>query len=101
MSDEKLEVMAWAELLTNKMAIRSSIRLNSGSSIFSTELIFGDRDTGIFRLKCKRVLGESIERPTTKLEKLNSSLGALLLELRYEWPTDNDKNDRIVDLCLK
>ncbi len=91
---------AWSTLISNGIAIRSSLRFNSESSAFNAELIFSDEEDVIYRLKCERMLGTSIRLPVTKLERLDSSLETFLLDMRYAWPTDADKNRHIVNRCL-
>ena len=94
---------AWRELLTNQVAIRSSLDFKHGSSILNTELIFmenGVADPGICRMRCKRILGDGVELPATKIETPLLSLETFLTDLREEWFTSKDTS-RIADLCLE
>lgn len=103
MSPEKEEVIKWAGMLNQRLAIRSVLELGVHKSHFKTEITCatdeaGDSSGRIFRLELERFLGSSSEMPVTRLRELDESIVGLLTNM---WDRIPIRNRKIADLFLE
>lgn len=95
---------AWEKLLTNEVAIRSSITCERVSTSFDTELLLigkgkPDVTSGIYSIRCKRTLGLSIDLPITKIEGFRLSFETFLRIQHDRWLIN--RSGRLAEIYLE
>lgn len=93
---------AWRKLLTNRVAIRSSLEFKLGSSRFDTKLFFmdsSDASSRIYRMRFKRTLGDDLKWSVTRLGEFNQPLETFLKDQHDLYFAD--MSSRIADLSLE